>query len=389
MPILATHLIHPLSDRKVEVLRLLGRLGMVLSTTIHELLFPELHPTTRNRLLADLVRRKLIWSASMPNFTRSASGRSVGSSPHVYGLTDDGKAELAAYELEPTTGAFSIDQLVFRPRASSAPPDVGSLVINAYISTWVASLLDQVRRLPMLIGVNAQRAYTIKDDRGNVAQKMGALVVLRFDLQRTVFDRRLWAIPWAPDTSHDGRGRWMEVRLALEIDNGRRSLQHIAETIAVYKAYSGAGVYATLFGGDLIPVQITQPGERAAQVAELWMRGWEGNPALLSTPLKTNHDTLGVLWGDYIRLRQRPAPGQRVERGPLLGTALGSLEAWIERTSHWEAMVAQERAAAPRRAAIVTPTPSARSRTRQAPGEQAAASDPPRPSMEDQGPPPA
>ena len=365
MPILATHLTYHLSDRKLEVLRLLGRLGMVMSTTIHELIFPDMHASTRNRLLADLVERKLIWSGPMPNFSRAESGRAVGSSPDVYGLTDDGKAELAAYELEPTTGPFTIDQLVFRPKAAPVIPDTTALVLNAYISNWVASLLDQVRRLPMFVGVNIQRDYTIKDDRGEVAQRMGALVILRFDPQRTTFERQIWAMPWAPDVAHEGR--LMELRLALEIDNGRRSLKSIAETIAIYKAYAGAGVYQKLFGGDLIPVQITQPGERASQVADLWMSAWEGNPALLSTPLKTNHDDYGVLWGDYIRLRQRPAPGQRVERGPLLGTTLGTLEQWVERTAAWDAAVARARVASNRRAPIVTPATPARPRALPAP----------------------
>lgn len=128
-------------------------------------------------------------------------------------------------------------------------------------------------------------------------------------------------------------------------------------------------------------MQITQPGERASQVADLWMSAWEGSPAILSTPLKTNHDSLGVLWGDYIRLRQRPAPGQRVERGPLLGTSLGTLEQWVERTAPWEAAVTQARVDAFRRAPVVTPATPARPRTQQAPaapqqakdkGEQAA-----------------
>lgn len=333
MPILATHLTHPVSDRKMQVLQLLGRLGMVMSTTIHNLIFPDMHEASRNRMLADLVTRRLIWRARMPNTARDELGHPLGSAPRVYGLTDDGKAELAIHGLEPASGPFSIEQIAFRPKNAPTPPDEGTRLSNAYVSAWVGSLLDQVRRLPALVGVSSQAGYTIRDDRGQVVQRMSAVIVLRFDPQRTVFERPLWAIPWAPDIPREAQP--LEVCLALEIDNGRRSLTNITDTISTYKTYSEAGVYLKLFGGNPIPVQITQPGERALQLADLWMNAWDGSPAVLSNLLKTGHETYGVLWGDYVHLRGRPAPGQSVKRGPLLGSTLGTLDQWPDRIAAW------------------------------------------------------
>lgn len=352
MPIRATTLTHSLADRELAVLQLLGRLGMMESGTIHDLLFPDRHETSRNRMLAKLLKQRLIWSAKLPG-QRDDTGRPDGRTPRVYGLTDEGRATLARHEIEPTDGLFALDRLVYRPKTAPTDPDRTMLVVNTFISNWVGSLLEEIRKLPMLMAANAYRDYALRDASGATLQTIGALITLRLDPSHTSFDRDGWTLPWRPEVpSLPATGQVREVRLAMEVDNGRRSAKSIFEMAQTYQRFTQEGRYQRLFGGAVTPVIITLPGDRAKEVADIWMQVWDKCPAVLSTPLKTNHPEHGVLWGEYVILRTRP-----VGRGPLLGDLLGTVEQWPTRSAQWSPTL---RVAGGAAASRLAPPPAAR-----------------------------
>jgi hypothetical protein len=313
----------PISERELAVLRLLGRLGMVMGQTIRDLVCPDQHAASCRRMLRDLTERKLIWQARMPNMV---AGRSQGRAPNVYGLTDDGRQMLDAFRAEPHDGTF--ERLISRSKQSPAPPSVATLVTETYVSDWCASLIDQVRRAPILAGIHVQRRYVVPDADGSPLQTIGAVIILAFDPDLKQIDRPVWAIPWLTDGAM--APSWRIVRLALEVDTGVMALRSICDMALTYRRLSGDGTYQKLLGGPLRPVIITPPARRARTVAEVWMGAWEGSPAILSSTERTCHPTYGVLWGEYLALKTNP-----VTRTPLLGTLLGTVDQWPSKIAAW------------------------------------------------------
>lgn len=314
----------PMSERQLAVLRLLGRLGMVMGLTIRDLVCPDQHENTCRNMLHDLAQRKLLWEASVPQM--NDTGRSQGRAPKVYGLTDDGRQVLDAFGAEPHDGTF--ERLISRSKQAPSAPAVAALVTETYLSDWCASLLDQVRRTPMLAGVHVQRRYAVTGGDGALLQTIGAVIVLAFDPELKTFERAGWAIPWLSDGAI--APSWRVVRLALEVDTGVMAMRSIFEMAQTYRRLSGDGVYQKLLGGTLRPVIITPPARRARAVADVWMGAWEGSPAILSSVERTCHREYGVLWGEYMVLKSNP-----VAKTSLLGSLLGTAEQWPAKTQNW------------------------------------------------------
>jgi len=316
----------PLAERELAVLRLLGRLGMVLGQTIRDLVCPDQHPASCRRMLRALAARRLIWQATVPNLT--AAGRAQGRAPNVYGLTDDGRQLLDSFGAEPHDG--TLERLIARAKHAPAAPPVASLVADTYLSDWCASLLDQIRRTPLLAGVHVQRRYALTASDGTLLQTIGAVIVLAFDPQRTTFEPPPppWLIPWLTDGAVPAA--WRVVRLALELDTGVMALRSLFELAQTYQRLTADGTYQRLLGGPLRPVIVTLPGRRARAVAEVWMGAWEGSPALLSSVERTCHPHFGVLWGEYLALKSNP-----VTKSSLLGPLLGTVEQWPAQIAAW------------------------------------------------------
>jgi len=314
----------PMSERELAVLRLLGRLGMVLGQTIRDLVCLDQHEASCRRLLRELAERRLIWQASVPNINEA--GRSQGRAPNVYGLTDDGRQMLDSFGAEPHDGTF--ERLIARSKQAPSAPAVAALVTETYQSDWCASLLDQVRRTPMLAGVHVQRRYAVTNSEGALLQTIGAVIVLAFDPEQKKIDRPAWAIPWLTDGAL--APAWRIVRLALEVDTGVMAMRSIFEMAQTYARLSADGTYQGLVGGALRPVVITPPARRARAVAEVWMGAWEGSPALLSSIERTCHREHGVLWGEYLALKGNP-----VQKTSLLGALLGTVDQWPAKIAAW------------------------------------------------------
>ena len=318
----------PSNERELAVLRVLGRMGAVLGTTLHGLIAPDLNARTGRRMWQRLTERKLIWQASVPNGHTDAAGRVRGKPLHVYGLTDDGRALIDSLGAEPHDGTF--ERLMYRPKQSPIPPSAQNLVHETYISDWCAMLLDQVRRTPMLVGAHVQRRYAVTDASGATVQTLGAAIVLAFDPKQTTFDLPCWEIPWLSMGATSST--WTIVRLALEVDTGQATLRTIFDLAQTYATLTQAGGYRDApLGGTPKPVLITPPGQRARTVADVWMSAWPGSSAILGSTEKTTHPDYGVLWGQYYSLKTTP-----VQTTNLLGNLLGTVDQWPARTKGWQ-----------------------------------------------------
>lgn len=323
----------PLSEREVAVLRLLGRLGMVLGQTIRDVICFDQHENSCRNMLHDLAGRKLIWQASVPQV--NDVGRSAGRAPNVYGLTDDGRQMLDTLGAEPHDGTF--ERLIYRSKQAPSAPAVASLVTDTYLSDWCASLLDQVRRTPMLAGVQVQRRYAVTGADGALLQTIGAMIILAFDPEQKRLERPAWVIPWLTDGAISSS--WRIVRLALEVDTGMLTMRSLFDLAQTYQRLSNDGTYQKLLGGAPWPVIVTPPARRARAVAEVWMGAWEGSPALLSSIERTCHPEYGVLWGEYMALKANP-----VQRRTLLGSLLGTVDQWPAKIAVWLALASGARA---------------------------------------------
>jgi len=319
----------PMSERELAVLRLLGRLGMVMGQTIRDLVCPDQHEASCRRLLRELAERKLIWQASVPNV--NDAGRSQGRAPNVYGLTDDGRQMIDTFGAEPHDGTF--ERLIYRSKQAPSAPAVSALVSETYLSDWCASLLDQVRRTPMLAGVHVQRRYAVTAADGALLQTIGAVIILAFDPELKKFDRPGWVIPWLTDGAI--ASSWRMVRLALEVDTGVMAMRSIFEMAQTYQRLSNDGTYQRVLGGALRPVIVTPPARRARAVAEVWMGAWDGSPALLTNVERTCHQKYGVMWGEYLALKSNP-----VQKTSLFGSLLGTAEQWPTKITGWSGAAA-------------------------------------------------
>lgn len=318
----------PINERALAALRALGRMGTVQGTILHALLTPDLHASTSRLLWQQLTERKLIWQAGVPNRKTNATGQMRGPQYHVYGLTDEGRALIDSLGAEPHDGTF--ERLIYRPKQAPVLPSTLSLVHDTYLSNWCASLLDQVRRTPMLVGAHVQRRYAVTDASGATVQTLGAAVVLAFDPKQTTFERAPWVVPWlsmgVPSPA------WTIVRLAIEVDSGQSAPRALFAMAQTYATLTQTGGYRDApLGGTPRPVLITLPGRRFKAVADVWMEAWPGSPAILSSVEKTTDPNDGVLWGQYMSLKTNP-----LQPTNLLGNLLGTVEEWPTRTKGWQ-----------------------------------------------------
>jgi|APCry1669189070_1035195.scaffolds.fasta_scaffold09821_1 Replication-relaxation len=314
----------PLAERERAAMRLLGRLGTIKGQTLETLVFRDQSGASRRRILRGLAERKLLWQATAPN--ASADGRLQGRPPCVYGLTDDGLRMLDSFGAEPHDGTF--ERLIARSKQAPTAPLSSQLHSDTYISDWCASLLDHIRRTPLLAGIEIQRRYALVGADGTLLQTIGALITLAFDPNQRTFSEPVWTLPWLTDGAISPS--WRIVRLAVEVDINAMSPRTLFEMAQTYQRLSGDGTYQRLLGGPLRPVIITPPERRVRAVAEIWMGAWPGSPALISTFKRTEHPVYGALWGEYMALKTNP-----MQLAPLLGTLMGTVEQWPAKVASW------------------------------------------------------
>lgn len=300
MPIALTLPSYPVSDRELAVLRVLGRFGTTLGTTLHELVCPDVHTATRARLLVRLVEQKLIWQAAIPHSNRDEQGRVRGRSPYVYGLTDDGKEALDSYNAEPHDGTY--ERLLSRSR-KALPLSTAAILLDVYVSDWCAALLCELRQMPTLVGVHIQRRFVLAEGNGARPQTIGAVIVAAFTAGAPAPERRSWDLPWCSLT--DAAAAPTTIRLALEIDTGVAAIRTFSEMAQTYQQLTEANAYPQVLGGPVRPVLVV-PKRRSGAVREVWVGTWPGSPALLSTFEHLALPDRGPLRGHYLALATDP-----------------------------------------------------------------------------------
>jgi hypothetical protein len=323
--IMVSQAISPISERETAVLRALGRLGVLHLPVLHALIFADAALRSVQRYTNRLIERGLVWRQSGPGTQISLRGGGTRPvrTPAVYGLTLDGKAYLDALQMEPQGGVF--ERLIARDRRAP-PPSESALVADLLISSWCASVIDEVRRTTMLVGVTCQARPTIVT--GELRQTIAAVLTLIFDPQQHAYTRPGWQIPW-----FDGetvKDRYRVIRLALEIDTGRAASAALIDQAQLYAHFTQGGVYTAVFGGALRPVILVPPGDRGTTVATMWAKAWPQTSAIISSTTRVHHPQHGALWGTYFTVKDAPA-----QQAALLGGMVPSIAQWAQLTAGW------------------------------------------------------
>jgi hypothetical protein len=279
--------IAPMGDREIEVLRVLGRLGLMTTSDIALLAFPGIPRRTQQYTLKSLADRGLVWRLRTNIGTRK--------NINIVGLTTDGRDHLAIQNVEPDDG--SLQRLIARDRRAP-PPGMAALVSDLTISGWCASMLVELRKLPNLVGVACQTHWTtFVDTQKNRRQVLDAGLVISIDPQQKTYNRPPTSIPWIE--SIVWKSSWTNRAWALIVDNGAQSDRSIRFDAELFPLIHQQGIYNKLMRGMPRPVILVPTGRRFARVAEQWRDVWPETPALISTVDRVAHPTFGALWGRY------------------------------------------------------------------------------------------
>jgi DNA-binding HxlR family transcriptional regulator len=283
-----------ISRRRAQLLRLLGRLEVMFSSQIYEMLYANVTRRSMQRDLEAMRDDGLIWRTTVRYGTLpQAAGRVQPPMkyPLVYGLTPEGKSVLDALGLEPDVR--SLETLKTRdPRGRRVP--TLTLTHDLQVSWWCASILMAARASPLVQSVFAQVEFTTHS-----TQRLDALVILRVcpSRPRAVDGQIPWfdGAPCPPDTH--------EVKLGLEVDMATEPLSQLLDKAIVTRDLTASGRYTELFGGPIRTVFLAPTPRRAAQIAAEWADAWPETWGVVSTPRGAEHPAHGALWGDYRLLR--------------------------------------------------------------------------------------
>lgn len=311
-------------DRDIAILRLLGRLEFATSAMLKALIAPDQSMPALRERLNRLHAEGRIWrqAASFEQVQpREAGGRRrpPPKAPHVFGLTPEGRALLELLEVESSAAVYEALQTRDR-RAPNLPQ--AQLTHDLLVASWCASAIDAARRCRLLDSITCQVEYTsARAPNGAAQQRMDAFLALVFN--RTPQERTspLWMLPW--NAGDPPNPQQMVVRYALEADRGTEPLKILLAKGLMYRTLAESGHYRTTLGGEVLPVFLTPPGKRAAQIAREWQAAWPGGPGVISNFLKASHSQYGALWGEYYTMSDTPA-----RKVPLLSPIVPGLELW-------------------------------------------------------------
>ena len=324
----------PALDRRIDVLRLLGRLEFVGSHWVRDLIFPDAtHRMTAWRTLHALHADRLIWRApvdprKLPSTacTQRAMPKSI--QPWVYGLTAAGRDWLRAQDVEPIPSL--LDTFVVRDyKAPEVKP--AQLAHDLLVVDWCVSVIDHARRCPLVSGIRCQLEYvSAQDERGQAYQRFDALVALTFDVSLSERQTRPgWQIPW-DDRRAEDTSTARTLRFACELDRGTEKLATLMEKAVTYAQFTQAGHYSATLGGSVLPVVVAPPGRRGVQIAREWADGWPRGAGVVSSFQKALHPQYGALWGVYYTMTDNPA-----RQTTLLADFGVTLDEWRRLTANW------------------------------------------------------
>ena len=324
----------PALDRRVDVLRLLGRLEFAGSHWVRDLIFPDAaHRMTAWRTLHALHADRLIWRApvdarKLPSTARAQRAMPSEIQPYIYGLTAAGRDWLRAQDVEPDSAV--LDTFIVRDhKAPEVKP--AQLAHDLLVVDWCVSVIDHARRCPLVSGIRCQLEYvSAQDERGQAYQRFDALVALTFDV--TLPERQTrpgWQIPWEDRVLPDDATR-RTLRFACELDRGTEKLATLMEKAVTYAQLTHAGHYDRTLGGPVLPVVVAPPGRRGVQIAREWADGWPSGAGVVSSFQKALHPQHGALWGVYYTMAENPA-----RQITLLADLGATLDEWRRLTANW------------------------------------------------------
>jgi hypothetical protein len=321
-------LVPDLSDKTVEILRLLGRMEYALTPYIAGLLYEPagLSRYTMYRHLEVLYELGYAWRTRVNLAPRTRNTTIPGeqmiaaerkemtplSIPYVWGLTPEGKAYLELQEIEPD--GKSLEGLKVRDRRAPKVPKQ-TLSHDLQAAWWSCGVIQEAMRCPFLHDVFVQVEYIslLQSQRsdGGSGQRIDALVGLRFDPDRDPITgcHSPGHIPWYDGFASSPR-MWWEW-FALEVDRGTEALKVLLGKGTVYRDLTLSNTYRRLLGGDLLPVFLVPTARRAGQIAREWNAAWvdkRGDPlpsakGVIATINRSEHPDYGPLWGEYSLLR--------------------------------------------------------------------------------------
>ena len=299
----------PQHARRHALLRLLARLELVPERSLHALLAPSLSRRHYRRILAQLHQERLIWrhpvdASRVPGALGAANGAPPPRRPLLYGLTDAGRAWLAATGAEPDPAVLA--RAVVRPW-QQPELKLAQLAHDLLVVAWCSGALIGLQRIPTLQAVEVVMEYvTATSATGQPLQRVDALVRLQLappagPPPRPAGDPPAlpwgWAAPGAP-----GLLAW-----ALEIDRGTEPLRTLLGKAVMYRDLTVSGHYAATLGCPLLPVVITPTVRRAAQIAREWVAAWPGGRGIVAPFDRLAEPLGGILWGRYKTLGCNPA----------------------------------------------------------------------------------
>lgn len=330
---------YAVDNRDIEVLRALGRLGVLNSQMIYNLFFADSTRQTMMRHLNKLYEEGRVWRTRIANYQQTydaKTGKKVNApplkQPYVWGLTPEGRELIEAADAEVSERTYAL--LHTRDRRGIANINKGQLKHDLLMSSWCASVVDAARRCRLLHSIFCHVEY-VSHER----QRIDGLLILIFDRSKQKHNLPGWKIPWYDYTPPGGKST--AVRFALEADRGTESLGVLLGKAATYRELIVNGHYKHIVGGPVIPVFITPLVKRAAQIAMKWQNAWSDDgqllpntPGLVSSPECSTHPKWGALWGEYFRLRDDPQDWATNTVRPLDGI-FKDLDAWKETCEGW------------------------------------------------------
>ena len=294
-------------ERAAAVLRLLGRVEFARAKWVRDLIFPDRSDRWARMVLAKLHANRLIWKASAP--AARVPGSIGGSNkqpppiaPHIYGLTPEGRDELAALGIE--GDGTAIASMPVRPWAD---PDLklAQLRHDLLVSDWCCAALYGARKHPRLHSMHCQVEYvSAAADNGQAIQRFDALVM--FTIAAVPMPPMpAWAIPWADGTpTPDGA---ITCRFAAEIDTGSEKLAILLGKAGTYRALTLSRHYTATLGGPVLPVVLVPSGtKRAGQIAREWQDGWPDGAGVVGSFTGAQIDQ-DAIRGRYLAMTSKPA----------------------------------------------------------------------------------
>lgn len=325
MPILPRMTSSLMAEREIAALRLIGRLGIISRTDVHTLIAPDLGRSAQYELLSRLLAQNLLWRSQAPGVRAMTPAGTVQPirRPDVVGLTVDGLQLLEGLGVD--TNRLRNNSLIARDRRAPLP-NRQAIEQGVAVSSWCASLLEQIRQLPYLAALEVCVQRTVEAE--SLRYTPAALLSLT-----TARERRtaapLWQLPWETGLPHDTR--FPALRFALEIEHAPESDRRITQRANVHRVLHQAQAWRPYVGGDVTPILVVSTPHRQTQVAALWRTVWADTPALITNAADLAHETYGVLAGRYLQI----ATGAPSPHATIFGTHVKHLD-------HWRALIAEE-----------------------------------------------